>query len=75
MDEIEDKRKALKAAINTLGVAYLVSHIKEQMQDGVDKFIQLPVAQKTSKASFNFQARYDVLKNLLDWIDTEIRAV
>lgn len=75
MDELEQKRSDLRDIIHSPGGDYLISHIKEQSRDGWDKFIALPVAQKTSKEAFNCQARYEVLKHLLEWIDSEIKMV
>jgi hypothetical protein len=72
MDEITANRKALKEALDTLGGSYLLAQIDERIRLGWDEFIALPVAQKTSKAAFNYQARYDVLKDLRHWISQEI---
>jgi len=46
--------------------------MEEIRDDGWKNFIKLPVAQKTSKASFNEQAKYEVMQKLLDEIETEI---
>jgi hypothetical protein len=75
MDELEQNRADLRDIINSPGGRYLLNHIQEQSKDGWDKFIALPVAQKTSKEAFNCQARYEVLKHLVEWIKSEIAMV
>lgn len=73
MDEVNQDRKDLKEIRNTPGFYYLVEHINELSKDGWDKFIDLPVAQKTGKAAFEAQANYKVLKELSEWIDSEVK--
>lgn len=68
-------RQALKDIRNTPGFHYLVEHINELSKEGWDKFIDLPVEKKTSKASYDAQAKYKVLKELKEWIDSEIASV
>ena len=75
MDELEQNRIDLQSAMSSYGGKYLLEHISSEMTDGIEKFISLPVAQKTSKESYNCQARYDVLKKLKEWIDSEIAMV
>ena len=73
MDEVNQDREALKAIRSEHGFHYLVEHIKEESEDGFKRFIDLPVEKKTSKAAFAASAQYKVLKDLLDWIDTECK--
>lgn len=75
MDDVAQVRQDLKAIIESSGGIYLMSHIREQMDQGWREFIKLPVLQKTSKAAFNYQARYDEMKKLVDWIEDEIKTV
>lgn len=75
MDEITQNRQHLKQAICSPGGKILRAYIEEQSAAGFKKFIGLPVAQKTGKAAFAAQAQYTELKELLDWIDTEVREV
>ena len=72
-EEKEERSLLLKAVIESPGGQIIFNHIDDEMKAGWDEFISLPVAQKTSKAAFNYQARYEVLRNLKDWIDGEIR--
>ena len=71
MDPITQNRIDLKAVVYSPGGKYLLAHIEEEIVAGWEKFIALPVEKKTSKASYDAQARYKVLKDLRDWIDTE----
>lgn len=74
---IEEERKNrsihLKNLLDSPGGDILFRHIEEEMRDGWDTFIGLPVLQKTSKLALNHQARYDVLKGIKEWINSEIK--
>ena len=59
--------------VGSPGGRILIERINEQIREGWDEFIKLPVSEKTGKAAFNFQAKYEVLRNLKTWIDDEIR--
>jgi len=72
-EEREIRANQLKSMMESPGGVILFKHIEEEMKDGWDEFIGLPVAQKTSKAAFNYQARYEVLTNLKAWIESEIK--
>jgi hypothetical protein len=74
MTDEQRKQRAhdLLALLESPGGRILLNHIEEEIADGWNSFIALPVAQKTNKAAFNHQARYDVLKNLKEWIYSEI---
>ena len=72
-NNLDINRKALALAIRSHGGAYLIQRIDEQMKEGWEKFIALPVEKKTSKAAFHAQAQYSVLKDLKDWIESELR--
>ena len=63
----------LKEVIESEGGKLILSHINEEIRDGWEKFIALPALQKTGKQALNYQARYDVLKDLKDWIASEIK--
>lgn len=56
------------------GYKQLEKHINETIQEGWDNFIKLSPEKKTSKASFHYQAQYQVLKDLKDWITDSIRS-
>ena len=75
MTDEERKHRAysLKNAIESEGGKILMEHIDGEIKDGWEAFISLPVLQKTSKMALNHQARYDVLKGLKDWVESEIR--
>ena len=75
MDEITQNRQHLKQAICSTGGKILREHIEEESLSGFRKFIDLPVERKTSKAAYDASAQYKKLKELLDWIDTEVREV
>lgn len=64
---------ALKEMCGSSGGKYLLKHIDEESKQGWRDFIDLPVDKKTSKTSYDYQAKYKVLENLKDWIDTEIK--
>jgi hypothetical protein len=72
-EEKEDRSRTLKAMMESPAGKILIKHIDDEMKAGWDHFIALPVSQKTNKAAFNYQAQYEVLRNLKDWIDSEIR--
>ena len=73
MDEVTQNRQALKSIRSEHGFHYLIEHINELSKDGWDKFIDLSPEKKTSKAAFAMSAQYRVLKDLVDWIDTECK--
>ena len=75
MDE-ERKQKAnyLTSMMSSPGGQILFKHINEEIQEGWDKFIDLPVEKKTSKAAYDAQARYKALKAIREWVDEEIKA-
>lgn len=73
MDELQRLRNELKETINSIGGKVLLKHIDEQMKDGWDKFIDLPTDKKTSKAAFAASGKYKALKELKDWIDSEVK--
>lgn len=70
--EREEIAQALKEMKASNGWAYFEKMIKDKMTAGWEEFIALPVAQKTSKAAFNYQAKYEVLRDLLSALDKEI---
>ncbi len=55
------------------GGQVLLKHIDSEIKDGWDRFIDLPVDKKTSKSAYDHQARYKVLRDLKDWIASEIK--
>lgn len=75
MEEIDQKQKAdyLKSMITSPGGKILLKHIEEEIVDGWERFIALPVDQKTSKAAYSHSSRYQVLKDLKEWIASEIK--
>lgn len=64
----------LQELLDSEGGIILMRHVEEEIKDGWEKFIALPVNQKTSKAAYNYQAKYEVLRDLKDWISSTIRA-
>jgi hypothetical protein len=72
-EEIKLKADYLKSMMQSPGGALLLKHIEEECKDGWEKFIALPVDKKTSKAAYDAQARYAVLRDLKDWILSEIK--
>lgn len=74
---IEEDRKLrssyLQSLLDSPGGELLFKHIDEEIKDGWEQFIALPVLQKTSKHALNQQARYDVLKGIKEWIKSEIK--
>lgn len=72
----EDKKlrsQYLQSMVGSPGGKILIEHIREEINEGWISFIELPVEKKTSKAAFCAQARYKANKDLLDWIDSEIK--
>jgi hypothetical protein len=49
-----------------------VNCLDEISDGGWRKFIKLPVDQKTSKKAYEQQARYSVIQEILEWIETGI---
>ena len=74
-DEVTQRRMDLRDTIQSPGGEWLISRMKEIRDNGWKKFIALPVAQKTSKESFNQQARYEVMQGLLEEIESEVQAI
>ena len=76
-DPIQVEREVRGAALEHLkgthGYQILEKHIDETIKQGWDKFIALDPEQKTSKTSYHYQAQYKVLKDLMEWIDEEIK--
>lgn len=75
MNDIDRKQNSehLNAMFTSPGGRILFSRIDEMIKEGWESFIAMPVSQKTSKAAFNYQARYEVLKSLKEWVIDEIR--
>jgi hypothetical protein len=75
MEDIDRKQRAeyLESMITSPGGKILFEHIDEAIKEGWQEFIKLPVSQKTSKMAFNYQARYEALKGLVEWVKDEIR--
>ncbi len=73
MDNIQAKRQYIKDMLESPGGQILMAEIDSRIVEGWDKFISLPVLEKTGKAAFDSQAKYKVLKDLKDWIETESR--
>lgn len=72
----EDKKlrsQYLQSMVGSPGGKILIEHIREEINEGWIGFIELPVEKKTSKAAFSAQAKYKANKDLLDWIDSEIK--
>jgi hypothetical protein len=72
-DEREQNAAYLESMLFSPGGNILFKHIDEMIVEGWEKFIALPVLEKTSKAAFNYQAQYEVLKKLREWVNDEIR--
>lgn len=68
----EHRSKLLRDITQMEGWRVVIEEIESRQKEGWEKFIALPVDQKTSKASFHYQARYDELKSLVEWIQTTI---
>ena len=76
MSDEERKRRALALQwmVNECdGFKLLAVEIEDRIRLGWEKFIDLPVGQKTGKKALEHQAAYRVLKDLREWIDEEIR--
>lgn len=75
MDDEQRKLNAgyLKSMATSPGGVILLKHIEDEIVDGWEKFIALPCDQKTSKAAITHQARYIVLKDLKEWLVSEIK--
>lgn len=75
MDDEDKKLRSqyLQSMVGSPGGKALIEHLREEIRDGWDEFILLPVEKKTSKAAFSAQARYKANKDLLEWIDSEIK--
>lgn len=75
MNDQDRKQRAeyLRSMLTSPGGQIFFKHIDEEIVSGWDEFIKLPVAEKTNKAAFNYQAKYEALKNLKAWIEDEIR--
>ena len=52
----------------------MLPHIHAQMRKGWEDFIKMPVDKKTNKEAYNCQARYQVFKEFLGWMEEEIRS-
>lgn len=75
---MEDESRKLRAkdienAVYSPGGEIIMAHIDDEIKTGWEQFIKLPVSQKTNKAAYNYQAKYDVLKDLKEWIADQIK--
>lgn len=68
------KSERLRRMVQTDGYQDLIDEIQERQNDGWRKFIKLPVAQKTGKMAQKFQADYEVLGDILEWVNETIAA-
>jgi len=73
MNEEITRGNALRALTLIQGYKHLENHIDSEIREGWEKFIALPAEKKTSKAAYHFQAKYEVLKDLKEWINESIR--
>jgi len=72
-EQIKEKADYLKEMLDSPGGLLLFAHIDQEIADGWNKFIDMPVDSKTSKAAFTAQARYIVLKGIKEWVESEIK--
>lgn len=72
-EDIKQRSEYLSQLLVSPGGKILFSHIDEEIRDGWEDFIALPVEKKTSKAAYDHQAKYKVLKGIKDWIESEIK--
>jgi len=75
MNDEQRKQRAydLQATIDSPGGKIILKHIEDEIVDGWESFINTPVDQKTSKLAFACQAKYQVLKGIREWIQSEIK--
>ena len=71
MDELDENRKHIKQAFHSPGGKLILKYIDDEIVTGWEKFIALPVEKKTSKAAYDAQAKYKVLKEFKDWLISE----
>ena len=71
--ERENRGAALEHLKITYGYQILAKHIEEKIVEGWEKFIALDPEKKTSKTAYHYQAQYEVLKDLKEWIEEEIK--
>ena len=71
--EAGERRAALKAIFGSPGGRWLMERMVEIRDDGIKEFIKLPVAQKTTKAAFNYTAKYEVMDKFIEEIKDEIK--
>lgn len=70
----EKRASELSLLKNSVGFQILREEMEARIRDGWEEFIDLPPEKKISKAAYHYQAKYKVLKDLLEWIEEEIRA-
>ena len=75
MDDEERKHRAacLESLLASPGGKILTKYLEEEIREGWESFIALPVEKKTCKAAYDAQAKYKVLKGITDWMNTEIK--
>ena len=71
--ELIKRASKLREMTLTDGFQILRQEIESRIREGWEKFIDLPAEKKTSKTAFEHQANYRVLKDILEWIEDEIR--
>lgn len=72
-NEKEFKSKALEEMSGSDGGRILFGHIEAEIKEGWEKFIDLPAEKKTAKAAYDAQAQYKVLRDLKEWVASEIK--
>lgn len=71
--EQKERAQALKQVMQSHGGKIFLAHIEEEIKEGWEQFIDLAVEKKTSKAAYDAQAKYKVLKDLKEWVESEIK--
>lgn len=72
-EQRKERAVQLRDMVESTGGRILLEHIDQESKSGWLKFIDMPVDKKTSKAAYDAQARYKVLEDLKDWIESEIK--
>jgi hypothetical protein len=72
-EERKQRGRDLEEMLDSAGGRALMFHVEERIREGWEDFIKLPADKKTSKVSYDAQAKYKVLKDLKEWVSDEIR--
>ena len=71
MDDEERKQRAKD--LQSPGAKLILEWAEEKGREAWEEFLKMPVDRKTSKAAFSASAKYLACKDLIEWVESEIK--